>query len=261
MSMASQAPVVRLNGVSKAYAHKFLLQSRSFSLRDVSLEIFPGEVVGILGESGSGKSTVANILTRLLSYDSGEYLYKQRDVKALGRKESFQFKSEVQIIFQDPFGSLNPRATVGNSVREALILHKKGLSRKQMNGRVSQLFDEVGLPAASHHRYPHEFSGGQRQRIAIARALAVEPELLVCDEPLSSLDVSIQAQVIELFIRLISDHGLTMVFITHDLNVARLLCDRVYIMNDGRVVEQGKASDVLNNPKDEYTARLLEAVY
>jgi ABC-type microcin C transport system duplicated ATPase subunit YejF len=167
----------------------------------------------------------------------------------------------VQIVFQDPYGSLNPRATVRASVVESLILHRKDLSRAARIERADQLIEEVGLAADSGDRYPHEFSGGQRQRVAIARAIAVEPQLLVLDEPLSSLDVSIQAQILELFVRMIKERDLTIVFISHDVNVVRLLCDRVYVMNQGAVVEEGFAREVLSRPQNAYTARLLEAVY
>ena len=259
--MASPEPLVDLAGISKSFARRFLVQNRTFRLRDIDISIGRGEVVGLLGESGSGKSTVANIITRLTGFDGGRYHYRGRDVSSLTRKESFAFKSDVQIVFQDPYGSLNPRATVRSSVMESLLLHKPGLSRRERITRANRLLEEVGLNPERGDHYPHEFSGGQRQRIAIARALAVEPELLVCDEPLSSLDVSIQAQILELFVRMIRERHLTIVFISHDVNVVRLICDRVYIMNDGRIVENGPAQDVLSNPQNEYTARLLEAVY
>jgi len=253
--------MVELEGVAKRFSRRAFVQSRSFALHDISLTVERGEVVGILGESGSGKSTVANIITRLTAYDSGSYRFEGRDMKRLSRAESFEFKSKVQIVFQDPYGSLNPRATVQDSLLEALVLHQRGLSRQQRLAEAARLFEEVGLGSQSSARYPHAFSGGQRQRIAIARALAVQPELLVCDEPLSSLDVSIQAQILELFVRLIRDRHLTIIFISHDVSVMRLLCDRVYVMNQGRIVESGRTSDVLEHPKDDYTARLLEAVY
>ena len=258
---STNAPLVEMCGVGKTFARRALVQNRSFELRDIDLTVAPGEVVGLLGESGSGKSTVANIMTMLTRFDRGQYRFKGRDVQEFGRKDRFTFKSEVQIVFQDPYGSLNPRANVGAIISESLILHQPQMNRSQRLDRVRALLEEVGLSNVPLDKYPHEFSGGQRQRIAIARALAVEPVLLVCDEPLSSLDVSIQAQVLELFERLIRDLDVTMVFITHDLNVARLLCDRVYVMNEGRIVEEGDAEAVLLHPQNDYTARLLEAVY
>jgi len=257
----SATPLIALSGIAKAFGRRLLVQNRSFTLADINLTVHRGEVVGILGESGSGKSTVANIITRLTPYDAGTYHYDGRDVASFPRSESFAFKSHVQIVFQDPYGSLNPRATVADSIAEGIALHQRQMSRAQRDERVKQLLDEVGLPSDCGGRYPHEFSGGQRQRIAIARALAVGPELLVCDEPLSSLDVSIQAQVLELFVKLIRERNLTIIFISHDVNVVRLICDRVYVMHEGRIVEEGRTSDVLTHPENPYTARLLAAVY
>ena len=257
----SAAPLVALRGIGKTYGRRLLVQNRSFALSDINLSVNRGEVVGILGESGSGKSTVANIITRLTSYTEGSYDYDGQDVSSYSRAESFAFKSRVQIVFQDPYGSLNPRATVAASIGEGIKLHQRQLSRTEREARIAALLDEVGLPADCGDRYPHEFSGGQRQRIAIARALAVGPELLVCDEPLSSLDVSIQAQVLELFVKLIAERHLTIILISHDVNVVRLICERVYVMNEGHIVEEGPADAVLNQPRNAYTARLLEAVY
>jgi ABC-type microcin C transport system duplicated ATPase subunit YejF len=257
----SASPLVVLQGIAKSFGRRLLVQNRSFTLADISLTVNRGEVVGILGESGSGKSTVANIVTRLTAYDGGSYLYDGRDVAGFRKSESFGFKARVQIVFQDPYGSLNPRATVASSIAEGIKLHQPQLDKAQRDARVAQLVEEVGLPADCGDRYPHEFSGGQRQRVAIARALAVGPELLVCDEPLSSLDVSIQAQVLELFVKLIRERHLTIIFISHDVNVVRLICDRVYVMHEGRIVEEGPTDEVLGHPKNEYTARLLAAVY
>jgi ABC-type glutathione transport system ATPase component len=259
--MTDQIPLIEISGLGKRFAKRALVQTTDFALRDIDLTVARGEVVGILGESGSGKSTLANIITLLTGFDSGRYLWKGRDVAGFDRTARFAFKSQVQIIFQDPYGSLNPRATVRGSLREAVGLHHPGLRGAEMDARIAALMDEVGLPVEALGRYPHEFSGGQRQRIAIARALAVGPEVLVCDEPLSSLDVSIQAQVLQLFVRLIRERGLTMIFISHDINVTRLLCDRVHVMNAGRIVEHGPTEKILTDPQDAYTARLLASVY
>jgi ABC-type microcin C transport system duplicated ATPase subunit YejF len=184
-----ETPLVELRGISKTFARHARVRTRSFALREIDMVVATGEVVGILGESGSGKSTVANIVTRLTGYDAGAYRYRGADVLKFSRAEAFAFKSNVQIVFQDPYGSLNPRATARSIVRESLDLHQPRLSRVEKEERVRALFVEVGLAPEGLGKYPHEFSGGQRQRIAIARALAVEPELLVADEPLSSLDV------------------------------------------------------------------------
>ncbi len=261
MAGPDPVPMVELTGIAKSFARRLFVQNRSFALAGIDMTVRRGEVVGILGESGSGKSTVANIITSLTAYDGGTYRFMGRDVAAFTRAERFGFKKDVQIVFQDPYGSLNPRATVRASVVESLILHRKDLSRAARIERADQLIEEVGLAADSGDRYPHEFSGGQRQRVAIARAIAVEPQLLVLDEPLSSLDVSIQAQILELFVRMIKERDLTIVFISHDVNVVRLLCNRVYVMNQGAVVEEGFAREVLSRPQNAYTARLLEAVY
>lgn len=259
--MPVDGPLVELKGIGKTFKTRALMQNRSFTLQGIDLRVNLGEVVGLLGESGSGKSTVANIITMLTPYDEGSYQFKGREIRDFTKRQQLDFKSDVQIIFQDPYGSLNPRATIGSIVREGLAIHKPGLSRAAREDKVRMLLDEVGLGHEQLNKYPHEFSGGQRQRIAIARAMAVEPGLLVCDEPLSSLDVSIQAQVLTLFARLIRDHDLTMLFITHDINVARLLCDRVYVMLDGKIVEQGPTDQVLNKPEAKYTAQLIESVY
>jgi ABC-type microcin C transport system duplicated ATPase subunit YejF len=261
MERDQKTPLIDMKGLSKSFARRALLARRSFSLQGIDITVNRGEVVGLLGESGSGKSTTAGIMTLLTPFDAGTYLFKGQDVTTFDRAQRFAFKSQVQIVFQDPYGSLNPRANVREIVGEGLLLHQRGLDAAAREVRSRALMDEVGLPATALDRYPRAFSGGQRQRIAIARALAVGPEVLICDEPLSSLDVSIQAQILELFARLIRDHNLTMVLITHDIHVARLLCDRVYVMHDGQIVEQGPAATVLTEPGQDYTRRLLAAAY
>ena len=253
--------MVALRGIAKTFGRPALVKNRSFALQDIDLDVHRGEVVGLLGESGSGKSTLANIITRLTTFTAGSYHYNGQDVTLHDKAARKAHKSDVQIVFQDPYGSLNPRVTIRGSIGEGLKIHQPQMDAAAREARVQALMQEVGLRMDGLDRYPHEFSGGQRQRIAIARAMAVEPELLVCDEPLSSLDVSIQAQVLELFARLIRERDLTMVFITHDINIARLLCDRVYVMLNGRIVERGAAAAVLKEPQHEYTAGLIEAVY
>jgi ABC-type glutathione transport system ATPase component len=235
------------------------------AIDDVSLDIRKGETLGLVGESGSGKSTVARLMLRAYSLTDGQILFRRAndeivDLSGLTDRQMRPLRAEMQMIFQDPYSSLNPRMTLLELVGEPMLIHGKG-NAGEIRDRVSELLKVVGLRPEFINRYPHEFSGGQRQRIAIARALAVEPELLVCDEPLSSLDVSIQAQVLELFVKLIRERHLTIVFISHDVNVVRLICDRVYVMHEGRVVEEGRAHDVLTHPQNEYTERLLAAVY
>ena len=255
------SPLLQVKGLSKSFAKRYLVQQSNFSLQDINLEMFDGEVVGILGESGSGKSTLANIITRLTPFSEGQIIYRGSEIRSHSSSEIFKYKSEVQIVFQDPYGSLNPRSTIRSSIKEGLRLHQSHLSRQEMDDRVEGLLKSVGLASENPDKFPHEFSGGQRQRVAIARAIAVQPTLLICDEPLSSLDVSIQAQIIELFARLIEEFRLTMLFISHDINVVRLLCDRVYVMSEGRIVESGKTSEILNNPKNDYTIKLIDSVF
>lgn len=252
---------MKISGLSKTYEKRYLVQVSDFTLQDVSLDLYDGEVVGILGESGSGKSTIANIIVKLAPFQGGQVLFRGKDIRSFDAAENLGYKSEVQIVFQDPFGSLNPRATIRSSIREGLVLHRKDMSRAEMDDEIDSLLARVGLAGEDPGKYPHEFSGGQRQRVAIARALAVQPRLLICDEPLSSLDVSIQAQILELFLNLIEDLGLTILFISHDINVVRLLCDRVYVMRAGRIVETGTTAGVLADPQHPYTRNLLDAVY
>lgn len=252
---------MQIKDLSKSFEKRYLVQTTSFSLEDIDLELFDGEVVGILGESGSGKSTLANIITRLTPFNAGQVLFRGKDITSFSPDESFKFRSEVQVVFQDPFGSLNPRFKIRTSVKEGLKLHQPHLSSGEMDGQVDDLLRKVGLDAENSDKYPHEISGGQQQRVAIARAIAVEPRLLICDEPLSSLDVSIQAQIIELFVSLLKDLNLAMLFISHDINVVGLLCDRIYVMHDGRIVESGETAAIMNSPTSDYTAKLLDSAF
>ena len=257
----SKVPLVEMKNIQKSYKSRILQKGGNFSLSNINLEIFPGEVVGFLGESGSGKSTLASIITKLSMPNDGSYKYKGQNVFSFKKREIAKFKSDVQMVFQDPYGSLNPRYNIRNAISEALLIHKPALSKSLREEKIVQLLSDVGLDGSAMEKFPHEFSGGQRQRIAIARAMSVDPEMLVCDEPLSSLDVSTQAQILALFSNLLKQKKIAMIFITHDIKVAQILCNRVYILSDGQIVEHGETQQVLTNPRHNYTSKLIEAVY
>jgi oligopeptide transport system ATP-binding protein len=226
----------------------------------VSLDIAPGETLGLVGESGCGKSTTGRCILRLIEPSSGEIWFKGQEVMKMEGESLRAMRRDMQIIFQDPFASLNPRHTVGGIIGEALTIHGLVKNRQEMEERVVQLLETVGLRPEHMRRFPHEFSGGQRQRIGIARALAVEPKLIVCDEPVSALDVSIQAQVINLLEDLQEQFGLTYLFIAHDLSVVEHISDRVAVMYLGRVVEVASSEALYVNPLHPYTEALLSAV-
>ncbi|MFI1254048.1 dipeptide ABC transporter ATP-binding protein [Streptomyces netropsis] len=225
----------------------------------VSLTVRAGETVGVVGESGSGKTTLGRMLVRLLEPTGGELRYRGRDIGTLRERELRAFRSELQMVFQDPVSSLNPRRSIGESIADPLRAAGK-LGDAEIVARVRELLERVGLDPGAYHRYPHEFSGGQRQRVGIARALAPEPRLIVCDEPVSALDVTTQAQVVRLLGELQRDLGLALVFIAHDLAVVRQVSDRLVVMRGGRIVEEGPADSVYEQPRDPYTQGLLAAV-
>ncbi|MDX1396863.1 MAG: ATP-binding cassette domain-containing protein [Gemmatimonadota bacterium] len=226
---------------------------------EVSIEIRPEETVALVGESGSGKSTLGRLLVGLEPPDGGAVTYAGAPIRGLKGPARRTFRRAVQIIFQDPYASLNPRLTVGSAIREVLAVHEIAAGNAAA-AKVSALLDRVGLDEGAARRYPHEFSGGQRQRIGIARALAVEPRILVADEPVSALDVSVQARILGLLSELRRDMGLGILFISHDLAVVRRMADRVAVMRAGRVVEVGPSKQVYANPGDPYTRALLAAV-
>jgi peptide/nickel transport system ATP-binding protein/oligopeptide transport system ATP-binding protein len=227
---------------------------------DVSFTIEPGCTVGLVGESGSGKTTVGRTLLKLIPSTSGHVLYKGRDILPMSEREFRPLRREMQMIFQDPFGSLNPRFTIGEIVGEALEIHFPEMNRSDRASRVAELLGLVGLKADMMRRYPHEFSGGQRQRIGIARALAVEPRFIVCDEPVSALDVSVQAQIVNLLQDLQEQFGIAYLFIAHDLAVVEHISDHVLVMHHGKIVESASADAIYNDPQNEYTKTLLSAV-
>ena len=230
---------------------------RVHAVEDVSFDIFRGETLGLVGESGSGKSTTARLITKLIESTSGSVRFDGRDITKLSRGQMRPLRREMQMIFQDPYSSLNPRQTIGQIVGAPYAIQK---TERNVKRRVQELMERVGLNPEHYNRYSHEFSGGQRQRIGIARALALNPELIVCDEPVSALDVSIQAQILNLLRSLQEDFNLTYLFISHDLGVVRYVSDRIAVMYLGRIVEIGKASDLYDNPRMPYTAALLSAV-
>jgi oligopeptide transport system ATP-binding protein len=225
----------------------------------VSFDVQAGETLGLVGESGSGKSTTGFCVLQLLKPTSGSVKFEGTELTELGREDMRRMRREMQIVFQDPYSSLDPRMTVGDIVGEPLIVHGIG-TRRDRTARIRDLLDVVGFNPSYTNRYPHEFSGGQRQRIGIARALALSPKLIVCDEPVSALDVSIQAQILNLLKDLQQDFGLTYLFIAHDLAVVRGMSDRIAVMNRGQLVEIGPAEQVYSNPQDDYTKALLSAV-
>jgi oligopeptide transport system ATP-binding protein len=257
-------PLLRVRELVKTFALSRGLLAREaevvHAVDGVSLEIFAGETLGLVGESGCGKSTTGRCILRLIEPTSGEIHFAGHDVAALSPRALRKLCRDMQIIFQDPFASLNPRMTIGAIVGEGLIIHKLAGSRRAFEDRVVHLLETVGLAADCMRRYPHEFSGGQRQRIGIARALAVEPKLIVCDEPVSALDVSIQAQVINLLEDLQHKFGLSYLFIAHDLSVVEHISTRVAVMYLGRLVETATARELYAAPLHPYTEALLSAV-
>jgi ABC-type oligopeptide transport system ATPase subunit len=226
----------------------------------VSFDIPKGQTLALVGESGSGKTTVGLMVLDLLPPTGGEILYEGRPFSARSGRERFQLRRRMQVIFQDPYSSLNARMTIREALTEGMVIHRIGENARAREQRAGQLLERVGLPAAALDRYPHEFSGGQRQRIAIARALSVEPEFIVCDEPTSALDVSVQSQVLNLLRRLQDQEGLTYLFVTHNLGVVEYMADEVCVMEKGLIVERGSVEAIFDHPREAYTRRLLESI-
>ncbi|HOJ65027.1 MAG TPA: ATP-binding cassette domain-containing protein [Spirochaetota bacterium] len=235
-------------------------KKKIYAVNNVNFTINKKETVGLVGESGCGKSTIARLILRLIKPTSGKIYFEGKDISTLKHKELTKLREKFQIIFQDPYSSLNPRKTILDIVSEPLIIHKKFKTKKEIEEKVKFLLNLVGISTDYLHHYPHEFSGGQRQRIGIARAIALEPKLIICDEPVSALDVSIQAQVINLLIELKEKLGLSYLFIAHDLSVVKHISDRIIVMYLGKIVEEGHKKEIFSNPLHPYTKSLISAI-
>jgi len=254
---------IDVRNLKKTYTkHTGFLNTKSYTvnaLDDVSFSVKKGQCLAIVGESGSGKSTLAKIIMKLLSPDSGEINFMKQNIVNLSSDETRIFRKKIQMIFQDPFSSLNPKFTIRQILSEPLEIHMMG-DKDEIESKVIEHIKLVGLSEDDLSRYPHQFSGGQRQRICIARALIIKPEVIVCDEPVSALDVSIQAQILELLKKLQKKFQLTYLFITHDLRVVKYIADEVIVLQNGKLVEKGSVTQLFNKPSTDYTKALIEAI-
>jgi len=255
--------LLEAKGLYKTYTQTsgfFVRRQRTIkALNNVSLSIKKGETLAIVGESGSGKSTLARCLLQLLSLDQGELFFKGKNLKTLKIEDKKDLKRHIQMVFQDPYASLNPRMKIGEILEEGLLIHGLG-DKTSRQKKIRDMIKKVGLSVSDLTKYPHQFSGGQRQRIGIARALIVDPELVICDEPVSALDVSIQAQILLLLKELQKELGLSYLFISHDLRVVRHMADHIVVMHQGKIVEQGSVKSIYEKPKANYTRELLNAI-
>lgn len=263
-ALYEQEPMVQVRGLETTFAARKKLFKKSNegvrAVNHVSFDVYPGETLGLVGESGCGKTTLGRTILKLVEPTAGQILFEGEDITNYSPERMRQFRRDMQIIFQDPYSSLNPRMTIGDAIMEPMKVHGVGKSFKERRAFALDLLSKVGLDAKHFNRYPHEFSGGQRQRICIARTLAVNPRFIVCDESVSALDVSVQAQVLNLLVDLRSEFNLTYIFISHDLSVVKFIADRIMVMNQGKLVEIGLSEDVYSHPKMEYTKTLIDAV-
>ncbi|MEM9220290.1 MAG: ABC transporter ATP-binding protein [Cyanobacteria bacterium P01_F01_bin.150] len=261
--LKAQKPLLSIKNLQVGFPVKGVLgqlERYVMAVNGVSFEVFPGETLGLVGESGCGKSTLAATLLQLIKPMGGQVIFDGHDITQMGRRELRALRKEMQIIFQDPFSSLDPRMSVGKAIAEPLQIHREGGNRRQRRVRVGELMDRVGLDPNCIDRFPHEFSGGQRQRVCIARALALRPKFIICDESVSALDVSVQAQVLNLLKGLQEEFGLTYIFISHDLSVVKFMSDRIMVMNQGKIEEIGPADEIYDHPQKAYTKDLIAAI-
>lgn len=261
--MQEISEIISCRDVSKSFEVSrglFGERHRIDALKNVSMTIKRDEIVGLVGESGSGKSTLAKIILRLIEPDEGKVFFKGEDITHLSGKKLLPFREKIQVVFQDPMASLNPRIRIIDTVSEPLFVHSKS-SKVEALERAEEILMRVGIDSKDFYKFPHELSGGQRQRVNIARALITHPELIIADEPISSLDVSIQAEIINLFLRLKRELQFSMLFISHDLRVIRHISDRVYVIFKGEIVEEGLPVDVFSTPSHQYTKTLVEDLF
>ncbi|MBW2961652.1 ABC transporter ATP-binding protein [Mesonia aestuariivivens] len=259
----AQEPLLEVINVEKEFlSNPSLFQQKSSvkAVNNVSFKIYEGETLGLVGESGCGKSTLGNVILQLDKASSGKVYYRGNDITKISKTALRKLRKEIQLIFQDPFSSLNPRIPVGKAIMEPMEVHNLHKNSKERKQKTLELLNRVGLDESHFYRYPHEFSGGQRQRIGIARTIAVEPKLIVCDESVSALDISVQAQVLNLLNELKENFGFTYVFISHDLAVVKYMSDQLLVMNQGEIVESGDADQIYAHPKKEYTQKLIDAI-
>lgn len=259
----TQKPLLEVLNLKKEYySNAGLFKSKSVvtAVNEVSFEVFEGETLGLVGESGCGKSTLGKTILQLEKATAGSVKYRGKEITTLSSTEIRKLRKEIQLIFQDPYSSLNPRLIIGEALIEPMQVHKIGKSKKERKEKALTLLNRVGLDDSFYHRYPHELSGGQRQRVGIARAVIMEPKLVICDESVSALDISVQAQVLNLLNELKEDFGFTYIFISHDLAVVKYMADQLLVMNSGAIEELGDADEIYANPKKEYTRKLIEAI-
>lgn len=258
-----KAPVLQVNGLTKRFIKRnafFKAPDYFTAVHSVSFKVYPGETLGLVGESGCGKTTLGRTLLRLLKATSGDILFENKSIKHLSFEQMRALRRSIQIIFQDPYASLNPGITIGQAIQEPMKVHGILKNNKERKEKTLSLLEKVGLEAAHYTRYPHEFSGGQRQRACIARALALNPRFIICDESVSALDVSVQAQVLNLLNSLREELAFTCIFISHDLSVVRYMCDRILVMKDGQIVEEEEADQLFTHPKNPYTRTLIQSI-